>query len=204
LQSNRGEIEHTRFRSHEGCQEREKAPQLPTEGNCGPPASKPINFPNETNGVPNGLNVNFGGPLGAILPSAICGDLGPCDPIGLGFSGPGGVSKSHCGLFGNCYQLPSDWFLPVRLFGTHWCGPGGAGRTVSGLDEACKAHDACYDANHLSAGSNFSPFLSQSQQNALQSCNQQLCNAARTSSDPGTSRVNFYFTYTVSLGASCH
>lgn len=41
-----------------------------------------MTWPNETNGIPNGLNVNFGGPLGAILPSAICGDMGPCPAIG--------------------------------------------------------------------------------------------------------------------------
>jgi RHS repeat-associated protein len=44
--------------------------------------SQPIHFPNETNGIPNGLNVNFGGIWGAILPSANCGDLGPCPTIG--------------------------------------------------------------------------------------------------------------------------
>lgn len=44
----------------------------------------PINPPNETNGIPNGLNVNFGGALGAIIPSATCGNLGPCIPIGMG------------------------------------------------------------------------------------------------------------------------
>ena len=47
--------------------------------------SKPINFPTETNGIPKGLNVNFGGPLGAILPSAICGDMGPCPTVGSDF-----------------------------------------------------------------------------------------------------------------------
>jgi hypothetical protein len=49
------------------------------------PQPKPINFPDETLGIPNGMNVNFGGPLGAILPSAICGDMGPCPTIGTDF-----------------------------------------------------------------------------------------------------------------------
>ena len=31
---------------------------------------------------------------------------------------------------------------PKRLFGTHWCGPGGAGPPVNALDSACMAHDA--------------------------------------------------------------
>ena len=58
--------------------------------------SKPVNFPNETNGIPRGLNVNFGGPLGAILPSAICGDLGPCPTIGSGFA-PGPLVLAGAG-----------------------------------------------------------------------------------------------------------
>jgi hypothetical protein len=57
-------------------------PSTPPSNPASNPPSKPVNFPNETNGIPNGLKVNFGGPLGAILPSAICGDLGPCPSIG--------------------------------------------------------------------------------------------------------------------------
>ena len=49
------------------------------------PPPQPVNFPNETLGIPNGLNVNFGGIWGAIIPTATCGDLGPCNPIGSGF-----------------------------------------------------------------------------------------------------------------------
>lgn len=45
--------------------------------------------------------------------------------------------------------------VPTRLFGTHYCGPGGAGTPVNTLDVACQAHDACYDAHGLSVGSNF-------------------------------------------------
>ena len=51
------------------------------------PPSKPVNFPNETLGIPNGMNVNFGGPLGTIFPSGNCGNLGPCIPIGMGATG---------------------------------------------------------------------------------------------------------------------
>jgi RHS repeat-associated protein len=62
----------------------------PASGGGAPPSNPPggnsgggtVTWPNETNGIPNGLNVNFGGPLGAILPSAVCGDLGPCPSIG--------------------------------------------------------------------------------------------------------------------------
>jgi RHS repeat-associated protein len=54
-----------------------------------PPSPPPVHFPNETLGIPNGLNVNFGGLWGAILPTAICGDLGPCVPIGSDLLGAG-------------------------------------------------------------------------------------------------------------------
>jgi len=60
-------------------------PSQPPSNPPSSPPSKPVNFPNETLGIPNGMNVNFGGPLGAILPSAICGDMGPCNPVGSGF-----------------------------------------------------------------------------------------------------------------------
>ena len=68
-----------------------------------------VTWPGETNGIPNGLNVNFGGPLGAILPSAICGDMGPCVPIGMGFD-PAGLHGPN--------QTATDLFAGV--FSTLW------------------------------------------------------------------------------------
>jgi hypothetical protein len=49
------------------------------------PPQQPINFPNETNGLPNGFPTNPWGVLGAIIPSGNCADMGPCNPIGSGF-----------------------------------------------------------------------------------------------------------------------
>ena len=69
------------------------APSNPAPSNT---PSQSVHFPNETNGIPNGLNVNFGGPLGAILPSAICGDMGPCPTIGSGFA-PGPLVLAGAG-----------------------------------------------------------------------------------------------------------
>jgi hypothetical protein len=76
-----------------------------------------------------------------------------------------------------------------RLFGTHWCGPGGEGPTVNQLDAACKAHDECYDRLGYTALSNFSLI----QDPGLQACNQALCDAAKKSSDLGATRVRLYF-----------
>jgi RHS repeat-associated protein len=89
-----------------------------------------------------------------------------------------------------------------RMFGTHWCGPGGEGPTVNSLDVACKAHDGCYDANGLTAGSNFNPLMGMAKTNALQQCNQALCSAAWKTSDAGNLRVITYFSQ-VPVGA-CH
>jgi len=52
------------------------------------PPSQPVHFPNETLGIPNGMNINFGGIWGAIIPNGNCADLGPCMPIGSSFLGP--------------------------------------------------------------------------------------------------------------------
>jgi RHS repeat-associated protein len=77
-----------------------------------PPAQQPVHFPNETLGIPNGMNVNLGGPLGAILPSAICGDMGPCNSIGAGF-GP----EEEVLLGGLCVAQPE--FCAAILIGSY-------------------------------------------------------------------------------------
>jgi hypothetical protein len=64
-------------------------------------------------------------------------------------------------------------------FGTNWCGPGGGGATVNGVDTACKAHDQCYDLYGFNWTSdyNVSLLLHPSLAVALQKCNQAFCNA---------------------------
>jgi len=91
---------------------------------------------------------------------------------------------------------------PKRLFGTHWCGPGGGGPPVNNLDVACQAHDNCYGYIGFSAASNFNN-LSATDAANVQACNQLLCDAARRSSAPGSSRVNFYFTFIVNSNIAC-
>ena len=94
-----------------------------------------MTWPNETNGIPNGLNVNFGGPLGAILPSAICGDLGPCNPIGMGATANVGVSVNGTLPIGLSFTL-----FAGLVCDSHWrCRPywgrgygAGVGAGVSG------------------------------------------------------------------------
>lgn len=71
-----------------------------------------------------------------------------------------------------------------RLFGTHYCGPGGGGNVTGPLDAACKGHDICYRNGGLQWYDNFNPanFLN-GRGTSIQNCNQQLCNA--TTSIPG-------------------
>ena len=150
-----------------------------------------MTWPGETNGIPNGLNVNLGGPLGAILPSAICGDMGPCVPIGMGFDPAGlhGPNQTATDLFAGVFSTLWGVIYSVgwtndtrRLFNTSWCGPGGGGTTNGAVDIACKQHDDCYGS--LTGLDNFRNLLP-SQAAKISACNQQLCNAVRNEGSSG-------------------
>jgi RHS repeat-associated protein len=70
-----------------------------------------------------------------------------------------------------------------RFFMTHYCGPGGAGATTGVMDQACKAHDACFASAGLDASVNVSTSgvsLNLQQASMAQACNQALYNAARS------------------------
>ncbi len=84
----------------------------------------------------------------------------------------------------------SNVSYPERLFGTRWCGPGGAGPPVSGrsheLDVACKEHDDCYDANGITISDNwpsspeaFQQLRANGKLAALQKCNKDLCDKTK-------------------------
>jgi RHS repeat-associated protein len=81
---------------------------------------------------------------------------------------------------------------PLRINGTHWCGPGGAGDPNSPADAACQAHDTCYDQSSLTVFDNFRT-LSPDKAAAMQACNQALCNAERaTNSSTGRLVVDYF------------
>jgi hypothetical protein len=165
----------------------------------------------ETLGLPARMTIP--GPFGLGLPNPwILSACSASDPncvappqIAL-YSGVDLINESWLlrKLFGSGGNRPSSPFK-TRLFGTHWCGPGGAGPTVNRLDQACQAHDFCYDAHDFTAFSNYDPMLvvSPAKLNALQSCNQSLCNASRTSArgNGGSRLVDGYFTSVVPVGA---
>jgi RHS repeat-associated protein len=163
-------------------------------------------------GVPPSALGSPQGALGAInqaigLPSTDAGcDFGACGDGGAGFT------NNSTSLVAPILTLPSWVFgllnslhLPYadpsdanhRLFGTHYCGPGGGGSVTGPLDAACKAHDICYSNGSLQWYDNFNPAnLLNSRGGAIQNCNQQLCNA--TTSIPGAAAgtVRTYFQQT--------
>lgn len=77
---------------------------------------------------------------------------------------------------------------PRRLFSTHWCGPGGGGVPITGLDAACKAHDKYFEAAGISAASNNGGGNMTLQQAAAASkCNAALSAATQFEMGKGTS-----------------
>jgi RHS repeat-associated protein len=79
-----------------------------------------------------------------------------------------------------------------RLFGTHYCGPGGGGNTTGSLDETCKAHDTCYADAGLSANDNRNQ-LPAPKAKVLQHCNQQFCDATGKLPGMGPALSGWYF-----------
>jgi hypothetical protein len=74
-----------------------------------PPMQQPINFPNETYGLPNGFPTSPWGIWGAIIPSANCGDI-TCLPESFADGNPAALGGPI---------LPPQWLLwLVALFGT--------------------------------------------------------------------------------------
>src|SRR5579885_747130 len=138
----------------------------------------------ETLGLPSDMNwskINPGiaGALG--LPDAGC-EFGACG------AGPSALKPGQTASLAGPILIPPSWLLSVvnlfhfpyadssdpnhRLFGTHYCGPGGGGAPTGGLDQLCAAHDACYRANGVSAIDNLNPFTSGS---AMGGCDRLLC-----------------------------
>lgn len=98
------------------------------------------------------------------------------DPYGLE---SGDLDKLVPGPNGETARKPlagrKDDPYPKRLFGTHWCGPGGAGPPLNALDEGCMVHDHCYDAAGVSADANTgSGMVTLDQATAMQACNEAL------------------------------
>jgi len=81
---------------------------------------------------------------------------------------------------------------PTRLFGTHWCGSGGAGVPINALDVGCKAHDQCFDAAGITAANNDNGGrMTLQQAAAAQKCNAALAATAAAHPDiPGSTWIS--------------
>jgi hypothetical protein len=130
--------------------------------------------------------------------------MGPCNPIGSGYTiQPGAIYSAGITLgswifaslstFGGWAANEGSRSDTSILFDTRWCGPGGAGQPVNGLDEACQAHDACYDAIVAHISDNNNPNFANKA--GLQACNQQLCDSASHSNDIGSGQAIWYFSH---------
>ena len=70
-----------------------------------------------------------------------------------------------------------------RLYGTHYCGPGGGGSESGQVDHFCHLHDICYANAGITAGIQLGGGTD-AQLNAMGSCNQHLCDALSGLSTP--------------------
>jgi RHS repeat-associated protein len=86
---------------------------------------------------------------------------------------------------------------PKNYFGTHWCGPGGGGPTLTAFDEGCMVHDHCFDAIGVSADANTGPgTVTLDQAVEMQKCNEALyAVAVANPADPGSSRIKWWLEY---------
>ena len=128
-------------------------------------------------------------PIGSGLQGPLIFGAGPLSPgtirnlIDLGWAIGGAI-------FGATAQ--ATFIDPnMRLFGTHYCGPGGGGSLSSlnpQLDAACKAHDKCFTLAGADMFTNIGGYSA-----AVQECNQKLCNAASQAGGvSGDSIVNYF------------
>jgi RHS repeat-associated protein len=159
--------------------------------------------------IPTGLprQVNIIGMLG--LPSAGGCEFGACGGDSQSFT-QGEASAAISVESGMLKYLASRYvFGPYlldpfdsnhRLFGTHYCGPGGGGDETSTLDHDCHLHDDCYTGFGVSASvnlpGNHSTPLRPDQIAGITGCNQKLADAARSlGSAYGAKSITLWLTH---------
>ena len=140
------------------------------------------------------------------LPDAGC-EFGACGGGGFGFQDgspqTSSTVASYLDDFGQFLLFPKSLrSTPLRLFGTHYCGPGGAGSPNSDVDRACQSHDACYDAAHINFGPNIGwGGWTKQQAAAARVCNQALYDAVRQyPNEPGSRPIQNWLRYGGWLG----
>jgi|SRR5271154_6228440 len=72
-------------------------------------------------------------------------------------------------------QLPTPTKVKATIPGTNYCGPGGGGTPTTRVDNACAAHDLCYQNAGISFVNNVFGTGGSQKQAAANACNAQLC-----------------------------
>jgi hypothetical protein len=117
------------------------------------------------------------------------------------------INNGYLGTISNVmrYGPPQDPVHGPWLYG-HFCGMGGSGSPIEGLDNACAHHDMCYYTHgSLTATSNLLPANPD-----LQARNQKLCDAASNviaEGGPNTTAawsIYNFFTLVPRRGNACH
>jgi RHS repeat-associated protein len=122
---------------------------------------------------------NIAGALG--LPSQAC-EFGACGFTNGPYAGQAGRGTLQYGtaslleLLGVSIAYADLNDPNKRLYGTHYCGPGGGGSETGQVDHFCHLHDTCYANAGIKAGIQLGGG-SDAQLNAMGSCNQHLCDA---------------------------
>jgi RHS repeat-associated protein len=90
------------------------------------------------------------------------------------------------------FRLP--WDPPLRMFGTRYCGPGGAGSRLGHINGLCAVHDDCFKRHGL----NFAPNLgfgsfTASQAADAKACNEDLFYGVRSGCNMETNSLDRYW-----------
>lgn len=153
----------------------------------------PIAGPQQGPGGANGLT---GGTFPGIVPPQYSVAYGVIQDLAVtlwGFGADAWWTTVHLPGRGPAPKNPT----PRRLFGTYYCGPGGAGPKGGVVNGACAAHDACYADAGIDAAGNTNPGISwtPAQVKAARSCNQGLYNAVKGSTEPGATLIHLWLLY---------
>jgi hypothetical protein len=123
-----------------------------------------------------------------------------CEFGACGFQQGGTTSSvaSYADDFGQLLLFsPRNRSTPLRLFGSRFCGPGGAGNPNSHVDGGCQVHDGCFDDHGINFWGNIVPGLWNSEQKRqAQICNQGLYNTViKYPNEPGSKPIQNWLKY---------
>jgi RHS repeat-associated core domain len=178
----------------------------------------PTKIMNEHLGLPPGMRLPTGGILDIFGVGFGDGcEFGACGP------GPSSFSPSSVGVSFSKIKIPPEvaFFFGALAYGAsgrqgplrgpwrygNFCGQGGKGLPINGVDTACMLHDYCYYQAGATALDN-----AWGHSAAVQACNQALCNSARSFENQNLPiskewwaayQIDNFFTWGSTVGNSC-